>query len=186
MTSRKQEVTDEEIRNALEARDEDYQDTNEQDSESKLSYRDDDIFEVNSDVDDEQEFSGPEDNVIIESEAEETYFGKDGTEWKSNPYAFGRLLSQKIVRGAVHTIKLPPGYHVVISIDAFTLFISDNIIKIIVNCTNLCGSMSKGNQWKPSDKIEIHCFIGLLMHAGANKQIIMNFGIHCLKMSCSE
>ena len=68
MTSRNRELADEEIRNALEARNEDYKISNEQDNQSELSDSDDDISEVNSDVDDNQDLSGSNYNVIIESE----------------------------------------------------------------------------------------------------------------------
>lgn len=55
-------------------------------------------------------------------------------------------------------------------LDAFFLLITDQVIQIIVESTNLYGFEKRGSLWNPTDAIEIRCCIGLLINAGVNKQ----------------
>lgn len=166
---RKLKLTDEEILLAVQNNDEDNQQIDQidnLDSDSEIDFE-----EVASDIDDEISLSESDnDPDLTVPEEEPIYFlGKDGTQWQSKPYGSGRTPSHNIIRGGVHKVKLPPGKHIDSPIDAFSLFISTDVLKIIVTCTNLHGAKIHKDKWKPTDEIEIRCYIGLLIHAGLNK-----------------
>lgn len=57
-------------------------------------------------------------------------------------------------------------------IDAWSKFISDNIIDEVIQCTNKEGrrvAAEKGKEWKALDEIELNAFIGLSLLAGGEK-----------------
>lgn len=134
------------------------------------------IIENLSDIDDEQFYSSSSDgekNVLhIENE---TFLGKDGTEWKTTPYSSGRTRAHNIIRGKMHKVMLPIGKYIDSTSDAFSLFLDDTMINIILNNTNLHAIQTHGEKWKVTDAVEIRAFIGLLLNAGINKQGIISY-----------
>lgn len=154
--------TEEEIRITLEESDDDnYGDVDiESDFDGELDH-----MEVASEVDDEISITESEDD-----DNSEEFIGKDGTQWSSVPNNIGRTKARNIIRGSLNKVVLAPGQHVDCPSDAFALFITDDIISIIIKCTNLEAKSIIGQKWKKIDQIEMRAFIGMLLEAGLRKQ----------------
>ncbi|GFN96237.1 PiggyBac transposable element-derived protein 4 [Plakobranchus ocellatus] len=54
--------------------------------------------------------------------------------------------------------------------ETFDLFISQDMIKVIVKCTNEEGKRQRGDAWKATDDVEIRGLIRFLVLLGAQKQ----------------
>ena len=52
-----------------------------------------------------------------------SYVGKDGTEWNSIPSITGRTASNNVIRGGLDKVVLPPGKHIDLPIDGFSIFL---------------------------------------------------------------
>ena len=52
---------------------------------------------------------------------------------------------------------------------------SNEVISIIVDCTNWEAERSIGEHWKKTDAVEIQCYIGLLINASVNKQGLADY-----------
>lgn len=131
---------------------------------------DEDVVNV-SDHYSESEQSGEEDDSV----ENEMYIGRNGFQWCPQP-----VLQNKRRKQAAHNIvKHLPG---VIGqakaakspIEAFQLFISDEILEEIVKCTNIFISTIRSNYSRPRDAadtniIELKACIGLLFLGGVLK-----------------
>lgn len=166
-------LTDDEIRQAMDEHSDgdDNGDDTEIEDDGDFSETEANV-ENNSDVEDEISMSSS-DEYDEEDDSTATYIGKDGTEWKNIPYP---EQPPQHVRGGIHKVKLPPGKHIDSTMDAFSLFFDDEIIKLIVKYTNMEAQNSSAERWKKTDCIEIRAFIGLLINAGLKKEGISDFG----------
>ncbi|XP_036334675.1 uncharacterized protein LOC118745257 [Rhagoletis pomonella] len=110
----------------------------------------------------------PDDIIGSTSEADPMYIAKDGTTWRSEPYATGRL-------GRENIINLRPGVTRFASSrvnnirDSFLLLFPPSLSKIVIDNSNYYGKYIHG-----SNHIEIyedlfHAYLAVLLLAGVNK-----------------
>ena len=130
------------------------------DSESDLSEFEG-LEEIEEEICDEES-----DTLSSESDNEtgETFFAKDGRIWNENPPKDKRRKSCNIVKedkGLTINSKDVKDIN-----EAFHLFISDEIIKIVIRETNYKGRSVLGAYWNEIDQIEINAFFGLLIAGG--------------------
>ncbi|GFO05288.1 PiggyBac transposable element-derived protein 4 [Plakobranchus ocellatus] len=103
-----------------------------------------------------------------------SYFGKDGSEWKNIPMApNAQTTSANIVNFPQNSI--PNTQNATSPAEPFDLFISQDMIKVIVKCTNEEGKRQRGDAWKVTDDVEIRGLIRFLVLLGAQKQSKVNF-----------
>jgi len=106
-----------------------------------------------------------------------TFISKDGTVWYKQPKKRKKSLMRNIIRhelGMTNSIK-----NFESMLEVFSLFITDDIIDIIVNETNNKAiseydkwnteNPEKQKNWKPTDGIEIKAYIGLLISQSAKE-----------------
>ena len=102
-----------------------------------------------------------------------TYTGKDGTEWSSTPTAH----SAQTLQSNIFTVprnKIPGTDSANTPGELFSLYMSPDIIKLIVKYTNAEGRRQRGDTWVATDDVEIRAFIGILIFLGAQKQSDVN------------
>ncbi|GBP40209.1 hypothetical protein EVAR_37610_1 [Eumeta japonica] len=108
------------------------------------------VTEPTSENDDEQLWSESDDVPLQEYVSMDTYKGRDGTNWKSEPDRQSRTPRHNIIRGGIHKVILPPGQAIIDPINSFSLFFDDHVLEIIVKYTNTEGLESflkiDGNQ----------------------------------------
>lgn len=126
--------------------------------------------EAASESEDVQLWSEEDDAPLQEYMSVQTYKGRDGTIWKSEPEKHSRTPRHNIIRGGIHKVVLPPGQEIVDPVDSFNLFLNEQVLEIIVKYTNSEAHRVLQSQWKPTDTIEMQAFIGLLLTIGVNKQ----------------
>ncbi|GBP00769.1 hypothetical protein EVAR_76987_1 [Eumeta japonica] len=119
------------------------------------------VTEPASENDDEQLWSESDDVPLQEYVSIDTYKGRDGTTWKSEPNRQSRTPRHNIIRGGIHKVILSPGQAIIDPIDSFSLFFDDHVLEIIVKYTNTEGLRVLQNRWKSTDKIEMQAFLGL-------------------------
>ncbi|XP_046393761.1 uncharacterized protein LOC124161483 [Ischnura elegans] len=120
----------------------------------------------------EEEADISEDELPIENN--NLLLGKDSTTtWsKKEPRPNVRTPKRNIIsekpgfKGRKDSIKSP--------IDCFRLFFDREVINTITACTNLQiqkvgANYSRARDTRPTDEVEIECFIGLLLFAGTNR-----------------
>lgn len=95
--------------------------------------------------------------------------GKDKvTQWNTKPFPEARTPAKNLLK--IPKNRIPNTDHVTSPGDAFSLFINDKMIRMIVHFTNKDGQRGKGDQWKMTDDIEMKAFIGCLLHTGSMHQ----------------
>ncbi|XP_044735464.1 piggyBac transposable element-derived protein 4-like [Chrysoperla carnea] len=172
----KRQLTESEIQRALVESDDEnfFVRENDRDEENfsvdSCSDSDSNVTEPASENDDEQLWSESDDVPLQEYVSIDTYKGRDGTTWKSEPDRQRRTPRHNIIRGGIHKVILPPGQAIIDPIDSFSLFFDDHVLEIIVKYTNTEGLRVLQNRWKSTDKIEMQAFLGLLLTIGVNKQ----------------
>ena len=171
MNQQVKKLTDEDIRQALEVQSDEEQ-PDDLDITDGFSDSEDDYEEIGSEANDSQ--SGSDSGEEEESE-QWTYVGKEKTEWDSRPANEGRVRAHNIIRGKLHTVKLPPRKKIDTPIDAIQLFFDKELLEIIIINTNIHGQNSEGDNWKNTDEEEIYAYIGLLLNAGIYKQGIIDY-----------
>lgn len=129
------------------------------------------VTEPASENHDEQIWSENDDIPLQEYYSTDTYEGRDGTKWKSEPDRQSRTPRHNIIRGGIHKVILPPGQVITDLIYSFNLFFNNHLLKIIVRHTNAEAMRALQNQWRPTDKMEMQAFVGLLLTTGVNKQV---------------
>ncbi|GFO26200.1 PiggyBac transposable element-derived protein 4 [Plakobranchus ocellatus] len=97
-----------------------------------------------------------------------TYYGKDGTEWRSIPMTPN-------VQSAGENVTLPRNrvpntQNATSTAETFDLFVSQDTIKLFVKYTNEEGKRQRGDSWKETDNVEIRGLIGILIFLGAQTQ----------------
>ncbi|GBP21726.1 PiggyBac transposable element-derived protein 4 [Eumeta japonica] len=133
------------------------------------------VTEPTPENNDEQLWSESDDVPLQEYVSIDTYKGRDGTTWKSEPDRQSRTPRHNIIRGGIHKVILPPRQAIIDPIVSFSLFIDDHVLEIIVKYTNTEGLRVLQNRWKSTDKIEMQAFLGLLLTIGVNKQGSVDF-----------
>ena len=102
-----------------------------------------------------------------------SYYGKDGTEWKSTPMAPNAQTTRSNIVTLLRN-RIPNTHNATSPAETFDLFISRDMIKLIVKYTNEEGKMQRGDAWKETDDVEIRGLIGILVFLGAQKQSKVN------------
>lgn len=169
-------LTEEEMLMLLNNDDPEFDDFLQEDSDEEIDH-------VSVDEDEDDEISGDsldENDDEIDGTAKDirTYVAKDGTEWSKNPKNI------KVRRSLTNILNIAPGltaYSSGISSirDAFLLFITPEIINIIVTETNRkatdfyerwnAGNPLKPRTFVPTSNNEILAYVGLLLTIGALK-----------------
>lgn len=144
-----------------------------EDGSSDDQYNDiqEDLVEDISETEDEILFDsdyGTYEENISDNKTSNSIISRDGTSWSQEPFSDkGRRLSKNI-------LKKKPGLTVYSKqiktpLDAFNLFITDEIIDIIVRETNakaMHETKNNGTDWRKVTSLEIRGFIGILLLMG--------------------
>lgn len=113
-----------------------------------------------------------DDEIIDENFPEAiNYTARDGNVWKSQPEQFDEFLEPTPLRG---NVLLPPNQHFESEKDYFDLFFDDQLLDLIVACTNREALQHKKN-FRLIDKIEMNAFIGLLIMCGIEHKSKSNY-----------
>ena len=178
------DLTDADIRPALQESDDENCVSTENDSDDEdfvpdtVSDYESNFTETAPEEEDEQLCTNDE-NTDVEmnnhSNSIMEYFGKDGTMWKAKPKKTGRTKRHNIVSSSIHKVVLPPGKVISHPIDSFNLFFDNTSLELIVKHTNSEAKRVLKNEWKPMDVIELQAFLGLLLTTGVDKQSKMDF-----------
>ena len=173
MNRQRRNLTDEDIRRAIEVlSDEEQLDDMDNIETTNFSDSEEDFEENGSEVEDNQSGS----DTGEEEEGENwTYTGRDNTEWDVRPANEGRVRAHNIIKGKLHKVILPPGKHIDSPVDAMQLFLDKELINVITENTNIHGRGIEGDNWKDTDEEEIYAYIGLLINAGIYKQGILDY-----------
>ena len=105
------------------------------------------------------------DDILDLSNLTNMFVGKDGTEWTSNPYTIGKTISYNIIKEQINKVILPSGNHIATAADAFALLFDDEVINIMVACTNAYAMEKLGEIWKPTKYTKIRAYFGLFIEA---------------------
>ncbi|GLD67801.1 piggyBac transposable element-derived protein 4-like protein [Lates japonicus] len=92
-----------------------------------------------------------------------------GSYWAELPPIQAKTQSHNILRSRSGPA---PGFSTISPIDAWKLFITDNIIEEVLTSTNMEGrrvAPDRGKEWKNVSKVELMAFIGLTILAGGEK-----------------
>ena len=146
---------------------------------------DDVVPDSGSETEDKIELDPEEDSVsdsdeeVIQSErmnqsSDQCYFGRNKCEWrKQAPENRGRRARENVLRqreGATNTAG-----NVNVIVDSFTLFFTEEMLDLILRCTNEYADHYLENggwmtdRWSPIDKIELRAFMSCLIFAGVSK-----------------
>ncbi|XP_039951550.1 uncharacterized protein LOC120768861 [Bactrocera tryoni] len=112
--------------------------------------------------------SEPDDIIVSSSVDDPLYIAKDGTTWRSEPYATGRL-------GRENVINLRPGVTRFASSrvnnirDSFLLLFPSSLSKIIIENSNNYGKYLHGSNHLEIDEELFHAYLGILLLAGVYK-----------------
>ncbi|GFR96410.1 PiggyBac transposable element-derived protein 4 [Elysia marginata] len=101
------------------------------------------------------------------------YMGKDGTEWKNTPIVPNAQTRWPNVVTLPRN-SIPETQNVTSPAEVFELFISRNMLSLIVKYTNEEGKRQRGASWIETDHTEIKALIGMLVFIGAQKQSKVN------------
>ena len=82
-----------------------------------------------------------------------SYYGKDGTEWRSTPMAADAQTTRANV--TLPRSRIPNTETATSPAETFSLFICHDMIKRIVKYTNKESKRQRGDRWKETDDIEI-------------------------------
>ncbi|GFS06962.1 PiggyBac transposable element-derived protein 4 [Elysia marginata] len=96
------------------------------------------------------------------------YMGKDGTDIVPN----AQTRWPNVV--TLPWNRIPGTQNVTSPAEAFELFISRNMLSLVVKYTNEEGKRQRGASWIETDHTEIKALIGMLVFIGAQKQSILN------------
>ncbi|KAJ8383622.1 hypothetical protein AAFF_G00215930 [Aldrovandia affinis] len=126
--------------------------------------------DVDSDVDFSPESSSSDHDSSMEVDEDPEPEGTAGSEWKAKNGQVWSASHQETLRYFPATCRRPgPTRYAITRISdvtsAFELFITKEIIQVVVDMTNLQGFRTVTN-WKKTDSTEIQAFIGLVILAG--------------------
>ena len=115
----------------------------------------------NSDDDDE--------DIPLASLSKKSVLGKDKkTEWSKSPFDESQTPARNVINLPAN--KTPNTSDVKTPMDAFLLYIDNKLLNIMIKFTNIEGQKKYKDAWKDIDVLELECFIGCLVHAGALHQ----------------
>lgn len=139
------------------------------DSESDISDVEDPDYcppteQGQSDTEESSDESSEEEMDIVSNR-----MSRKGSYWAELPPSQAKTPSHNILSSRPGPA---PGFSTVSPIDAWKLFMSDNIIEEVLTCTNMEGrrvATDRGKEWKNVTKHELMAFIGLTILAGSEK-----------------
>ena len=138
----------------------------EQESEEDLS----DVDQVEEEEEEQSDESNDEEEDVKSTSSppnEGFLFGKNKTsKWYQQPQAIGQKKSfskNQRSEGAVH-----PNFPIHSTKAAFQMFLTEEMVEIIIECTNKKGAFKYGQRWEPVNKTELYAWIGLHIRAGIN------------------
>lgn len=138
-----------------------------------------------SDESDAQSITADDQNVPINNNTH-IFKAKNGEEWHSIFPPTGKIRAHNIVKTSMNKVILPPGKILEEPVDAYFLFITDQMTNTVVDFTNKeakqVTATKKLKPWKDTDAIEIQAFIGLLLTAGHIKSNHQSYDILWDKM----
>lgn len=126
------------------------------------------------------DFNGTRENVLEDSMNRVEMTEKDKSVWYYDEPNNGKTPSKNIVKEG-RSIQVP---NTLSPEDSFELFLCDDILKIIVECTNKEGRRvfsNKKNEWIDTDVVEIKALIATVLSLGSLNQNMMD-----LKLVFSE
>ncbi|XP_033943723.1 piggyBac transposable element-derived protein 4-like [Pseudochaenichthys georgianus] len=128
---------------------------------------DEDYLEVN-DEDEDSDYDQSDEEIDIRPD--ETFMSKNGKiQWSSSPNGRQATLSAANIMKAVPGPTRMAVSHVTDIKSAFELVISNTVLKIVLDMTNLEGRRVYGEEWKELDEMHLHACLGLLILAGVYK-----------------
>lgn len=120
--------------------------------------------------------------MFISSTSADDYVGKNGTHWSFESHP------DREPNGEFDDSFIGPADHcrgIKTAREAFQTFLSPDIIREVVRCTNLNGerySQTSNIKWKPVTENEMWSFISILIAAGRNKQ--NHYSIEAMWTAC--
>lgn len=150
-------------------------------AEEAANIIDEDYSEVDSQSDsdlDDEVISDPNDSSdddliadLVEDihHANQTFVSRGGVVWhRQSQAARGRFSAHNVIHERQGPTRLTLRSCGNSPFDAFSIFVTEDIIRTIVDCTNIEGNIQIQN-WSPTDANEIRCFFGLLLLIGVYK-----------------
>ena len=148
----------------------------EQESEEDLS----DVDQVEEEEEEQSDESNDEEDDVKSTSPppnEGFLFGKNKTsKWYQQPQAIGQKKSfskNQRSEGAVH-----PNFPVHSTKAALQMYLTEEMVEIIIECKNKKGTLKYGQTWVPVDKTELYAWDGLHIRAGINHDGVRAIHVH--------
>lgn len=123
--------------------------------------------QVLEDIPSDDESSNSSDSAEDDGNTGDTLQARDGTIWSKIKPRLSRRPSRNIL--CEKPGRTAYGENFTTAAEAFHLFMSDEIVDVVIQETNRRAYTILGDDWKPVDKVEINAFFGLLILAGSFK-----------------